>query len=117
MRDVKTVKGVLAYLYAFLPQEDIAMDFKLFDYNSHTQEIMQILLAYLNQADSQLSTEEKAAVKLQYFDDYPTMTDQAFKTRYGFSRSTHKNRLKRALVKLNTYLSQYFSGMEESHGI
>jgi len=112
LRDIETVKAILSYIYAFSPQESIDLDFKLFDYTTHTRTIADLLMEYLEQDNTTLTYDEKEAIQLKYFKEIRPMTDKQFMEERGYSRSTHKNRLKSALKKLNIYLSKYVTGVE-----
>jgi hypothetical protein len=98
--DVATTDGVLAYLFAYLPHLDIGdMEHELGVAAQLPDDLVELVSRCLDDA-ALLSAEEAAAIKLKYFEDPEPMNDEAFHERFGFTRQTFRNRVKRALKKL-----------------
>lgn len=105
--DVSSVEGVLAYLYAFLPhlnigdvENDPALATQL------PSDLKETIDYYIDDPDSPacLTSNERAALVLEYREGVPPMSDRLFRETYGHTRQTHRNRVDAGVRKIAPWI-------------
>ncbi|ESQ10892.1 MAG TPA: hypothetical protein DDY14_02475 [Chromatiaceae bacterium] len=101
--DVRSIDGVLAYLYAFLPQLNIGdMENDPALAEQLPSDLQETIDYYIDDPASPagLSPQERAALILEYREGISPMSDGVFQQTYGHTRQTHRNRVGAGVRKI-----------------